>query len=169
MKVQITKIVTGCLLVIVAIFLWVLFVPRTGEAEPQIKARLVVDEYEIQDDNIVIYKHGNYHSDLPMLAILKRFGIGVTVLDGGALVVINTDNEEFHLRSCKLYRNSEFLCDIPGYDISTFNGIGEQGELYVEGEKLTQVFSMMGIPNVEISIDPAAKVVSVRLLSAISE
>lgn len=138
--------------------------PRTGGPESRIRAKLYVNNNPMNDDNIVIYQLGStFYCDLPMLTVLEGLGSHICIQDDGTDVAIETEDEKFLLRNYKLYRdNGNYLCDVPGYDISLFDRKGRPVEVYVEHQDLLQVLNEMGFSNLKISMNPEDKNVFVE-------
>ena len=127
-----------------------------------VRAKLVVNGAPIKEKCIIYRRGETYLSSLPMLAVLEALGNRVTVLGDGTKAVIDTRDAEYIFSEHRLCNDDDHLvCEVPGKLASFLEEEGRPGELYVEHNELLQVFRKMGVPNVNIVIDPKGKEVTI--------
>ena len=142
--------------------LYFIFVPWSNEPGLRVPAQLIVNGQPIADENIIIYQRGSdYYADLPFTAVVDALGYPVTwdetnsahIEVGGTIYLLSGD------RLCN--EEGKLITRISRSDVNDQGSEGRLGELYLEQNRLQNVLELLGIQNTFITIDPAARTVSV--------
>lgn len=153
------SLITTLLLALAFFAICMILIPRADEKTDPTSAQLFVDGKPVDDNNIVIYHHGNtFFADLPLLSVVDALGYQVTV-ESDDLIYLEIE-ETYRLSENKLYSgDGEFVCEVPGYDIAVFDREGPPGEIYLESGDLIRVLQKIGIAPIDVTINPSSKTV----------
>ncbi len=149
------------LILALAFIVFRVIIPWTGENTHPTRSKLYVNGNPVEDKNVIIYNHGDtYCAELPLLAVVESLGYRVFV-ESDDLVFFEIGANKYRLtdKSTLSTDNGDIVCRVHSIDITSFGREGPLGEIYMEYEDLVQVLSNVGIPSVEVTIDPQNKTV----------